>query len=1184
MQNPIKLSNEKERLESLKSYQILDTLPSKTFDRLTKLASLICETPISLVTLVDDNRQWFKSKLGLSVNETPREIAFCHHAIQQRDLMEVEDALQDDRFKNNPLVTSDPDIRFYAGQPLIDSKGNALGTLCVIDTEPRKLSNEQKEALQILAASVIDLIVQERKYQETEQFEKLFDLSNDLVCLAGTDGFFKRINPAFRKLLGWDEESLLANSFFDFIHSNDLKATEDEIAKIATGISTINFTHRFKTKEGQYKVLQWVATPEPNTGYLFAIARDITSEREKEAKLFQSEARLRAFFENSTGFMCTHDLKGNFITVNSSGSSSLGYTAEEVTSKSLFDIVPKVRHHELHQYLKAIAKTGNVEGLMHTKHRDGTVHIWLFNNVLEEDKVGNKYVIGNAVDITERHQLESDLKRTKEMLEQTNSVAKIGSWEVDLIHQKLYWSTVTKQIHEVEDDYEPNLESALSFYSGEHLEKMTKCVNEAIEKQIPYDIDLQVITKTGRTIWVRAIGTPEFEDGVCTRVYGAFQDINEDYLQQEELKKSKFLAEQANIAKSEFLANMSHEIRTPLNGVIGFTDLVLKTTLNNTQQQYLSIVNQSANALLGIINDILDFSKIEAGKLELDIEKSDLFELTSQAADIISYQAQQKGLEVLLNISPDLPRFIWVDTVRLKQVVINLLSNAFKFTEKGEIELKIYAESNSEQEFIDFHFEVRDTGIGIKDDMQSKIFEAFSQEDTSTTKKYGGTGLGLTISNKLLGLMGSKLELISKSGNGSTFYFKIRLKTEHGEPIVWNNASKIEKVLIVDDNENNRLILKQMLLLKNITVEEATNGLEALQLISKGRRYDVIIMDYHMPYMDGLETIEKIRKGFNANQEEQPIILLHSSSDDEKIIKTCEMFGVNIRMVKPVKMQDLYHSLSKLNQKTNSKEQEREDEVEVNTQKIKVLVAEDNLVNKLLAKTIIRRILPNATILEADNGIETIKLFENEKPDIILMDIQMPEMNGYEATQKIRRLEKGKQTQVPIIALTAGNVKGEKEKCLEIGMDDFVAKPFIEKDIAILFKKWIKALDTSGLASEQDGAYQKSLHFDVKKLEMFVDGDEETLKEILEITIKELQKVILQIETFVSNHDLEGLKGMGHKLFGTAAGTGLNQVAELARDFEALEEFDIENIKRMQERIHHEIQLVLGLIAEELKK
>lgn len=301
---------------------------------------------------------------------------------------------------------------------------------------------------------------------------------------------------------------------------------------------------------------------------------------------------------------------------------------------------------------------------------------------------------------------------------------------------------------------------------------------------------------------------------------------------------------------------------------------------------------------MSIINDILDFSKIEAGKLELDIEKSDLYEMASQATDIISYQVQSKGLEMLLNISGDLPRFIYADAVRLKQVLVNLLGNASKFTENGEIELKIenlkiIGEANT------IRFSVRDTGIGINPIKQKKIFEAFSQEDSSTTKKYGGTGLGLTISNRLLGLMGTQLQLVSSLGKGSTFYFDVTFKAEAGEPIDWADIDQIKKVLVVDDNENNRLIVTQMLLLKNIHTVEATNGLEALHLLSKGERFDVILMDYHMPFMDGLETIRKIKESFVENLDEMPVILLQSSSDDRKIIQTCRELGVRYRLIKP---------------------------------------------------------------------------------------------------------------------------------------------------------------------------------------------------------------------------------------------------------------------------------------------
>jgi PAS domain S-box-containing protein len=631
--------------------------------------------------------------------------------------------------------------------------------------------------------------------------------------------------------------------------------------------------------------LNWVLSTDPITGFVFAVARDITKEKKLQLKI--SESKFRAFFESSKGFMCTHDMDGKFLTINNAGAEMLGYNAKEILEKSLFDIEPKERHQNITSYLKEIKDAGKATGIMYAKHKNGSNLIWIFNNVVETDAEGKKYVIGNAVDISERYRLEADLKRTSEMLEQTNKVANIGAWEVNLDKQSIYWSEVTKTIHDVTNNYVPNLETAISFFVGEHQETITNAFNSAIEEGKSYDLELQILTHKGNYAWVRTIGTPEIKDGKCKRIYGTFQDITENYLHRIDLLKAKLIAEEANKSKSEFLASMSHEIRTPLNGVIGFTDLVLKTSLNQTQHQYLTIVNQSANSLLAIINDILDFSKIEAGKLDLDIEKSDLYEICSQAADIIAYQAQNKGLEVLLNIDPEMPRYVMIDSLRLKQVLVNLLGNAVKFTENGEIELKVYGKQMEADDIFNFSFEVRDTGIGINPEKLGKIFEAFSQEDASTTKKYGGTGLGLTISNKLLGLMNSKLQLSSKVGIGSTFYFDINLEAETITVKSEIADTSIKTVLIVDDNDNNRLIIKHMLLTKNIKVEEAVNGLEALQILSTGKVFDVILLDYHMPYMDGLETIEKIRLQFKTPIK-QNIVLLHNSSDDEKIISTWE--------------------------------------------------------------------------------------------------------------------------------------------------------------------------------------------------------------------------------------------------------------------------------------------------------
>ncbi len=1427
--------NEKERLQALKSYHILDTDIEKEFERFTKLASLICETPISLITLLDEERQWFKSNLGLSVGETARELSFCQYTIMEPGFFEIEDAICDERFYQNPLVTGEPHIRFYAAYPLIDGEGYALGTLCVIDQKPRRLTMAQQRALYLLTEELVELIRQRREKQELENLEKLFRLSNDLICLARIDGFFKKLNPPFVSLLGWDLDYLQTHSFFEFIHPDDIAITENEIAKLAAGEQTINFVHRFRCKNGSYKVLQWVASSEPETGYLFAIARDITAEKNKELQLIASENKFRSFFEYSQGLMCTHDSNGRFLTINTAGASLLGYTTEEILQMTLYDIVPPKFHTNISDYLKDVFSTGTSKGLMTTLHKNGSLRVWLYNNTIEKNIDGSMYVIGNSIDITDRMRLETDLIRTKEILEQTNQVANVGGWEYMIDTGKIYWSPVTKIIHGVPEDYDPVLETALGFYKeGDSRETIVRAINNAIENGEGWDLELQIVTMAGEEKWVKAQGKAEMEKGKCKRLFGAFldideqkktklaleaneikyhaffdispvgiainrhidgafidgnqalyrmigyteeeyrqlthsdvtpsrydadelkhresltktgrygpyekeyihkdghlvpvllngikfignngeeqvysviqdiseskkaekqliieksrlaafvenapaavamldesfryiaisnrwleeyklegrdliglshyevfpnvsqnwkdihqrclsgaiekneediwrppgwdhdqylrwevrpwyhfdntiggimmftQDITEICLHREELKTAKKQAEQASLAKSEFLASMSHEIRTPLNGVIGFTDLILKTRLDETQQQYMSIVNHSANALLSIVNDILDFSKIEAGKLELEIEKCDLYEIGSQAADIISYQVKKKDLEMLLNISTELPRFIWADSVRLKQVLINLLSNASKFTEKGEIELKVEALSDSTQKEVDFRFEVRDTGIGIRLETQQKIFQAFSQEDGSVTRKYGGTGLGLTISNKLLALMGSKLQLESSPGKGSRFFFDIRLTTEQGQLSRWEDISLIKKVLIVDDNENNRTILTQMLMLEHIHADVARNGIEALQILETGKTYDVILMDYNMPIMDGLETISKIRKNFTENGREQKIILLSSSSDDQQVIRKCNEMNVHIRLVKPIKMQDMYRALSRIAQR-KEKYFSNEEEAQMHThlEPVKVLIAEDGEVNMMLAKIIIKRIAPNATILEAQNGLEALEIYKKDKPDIIFMDIQMPEMNGYEATQMIRQLQTGKR--VPIVAITAGTVKGEREKCIAAGMDDFISKPIVENAVLNVFHKWFEVSETTSspaiIVSEESETIR---HVNFDKLREIVGDDPTALKGFLMIIKQEIARSLQDLEERYGKKDIVALHKAGHKLKGTTLSAGLDKLSGIAIDFDNLRVYDETHIGRLMNEARTETDIIRKIIDKTL--
>jgi len=514
---------------------------------------------------------------------------------------------------------------------------------------------------------------------------------------------------------------------------------------------------------------------------------------------------------------------------------------------------------------------------------------------------------------------------------------------------------------------------------------------------------------------------------------------------EKELIEAKNVAESANKAKTEFLSNMSHEIRTPLNGVIGFTELLKNTSLNTIQQEYLSNAITSANSLLGIISDILDFSKIEAGKLDLEFIKTDLINLVESASDIIKIHASKKNLELLLNIQPDTPRYAVVDPVRLKQILVNLLNNAVKFTPFGEVELGLTFEKiNDSQGY--FTFVVRDTGIGINEMESKKLFKAFSQADTSTTRRYGGTGLGLVISNSLANQMGSTIQFESEEGVGTVFQFTIDTEFETEETFHKDRIENLNRVLIVDDNQNNRIILKHALEYWGIECLEADSGMEAIKIIEQEKPFDAFIIDYHMPFLNGVDTIKLIHKNGNFKPDQQSIILLLSSSDEQINQEGVQDLNVRFTLTKPVKPNELFFYLKNL--KTQFKIQDTPDKIdeytpldETESKKLTILVAEDIKMNYILINNLLKKLYPNATILEASNGKEAIEVVQLKNPDIILMDVQMPTMDGIEATRQIKNLDNGKYSKIPIVALTAGVSKKERDECFQAGMSDFIAKP-----------------------------------------------------------------------------------------------------------------------------------------------
>ncbi|MDD2798156.1 MAG: PAS domain S-box protein [Bacteroidales bacterium] len=647
------------------------------------------------------------------------------------------------------------------------------------------------------------------------------------------------------------------------------------------------------------------------------------------------------------------------------------------------------------------------------------------------------------------------------------------------------------------------------------------------------------------------------------------------------LIQEKARAEIANAAKSEFLANMSHEIRTPLNGVIGFTELLKNTPLSNVQQQYVDNANISAHSLLGIINDILDFSKIEAGKLELDTIQTDVIELIEQASDIVKYSSSKKGLELLLNIMPNIPRYAIVDPVRLKQILINLLSNAVKFTEIGEVELKVSFLPVSENQG-EFTFSVRDTGIGISEEQEAKLFKAFTQADSSTTRRFGGTGLGLVISNLIAEKMNSRIQLISKQGEGSVFFFTITAEFQNGTPLVSENVKDVKRVLVIDDNDNNRIILEHTLQNWGIEFVGCDNGLSSLKMIERSKHFDVIIVDYNMPYINGIDTIRMIREQLNLSPDIQPIILLHSSSDDVKIHEECKKLGVRFNLIKPIKSQELLNYLNNIHNlkvesvdveksKTNySQKQDKSMDSPV------ILIAEDVDLNLQLVSIMIKKHLPNAVIISAVNGEEAVKETLMLTPDFILMDVQMPVMSGLEATVKIRK-EETKGRRVPIVALTAGAVKGEREKCFDAGMDDFLTKPLEYQELVNVLDKFI-VRKTKNEAKVVSPNGIEEVTFDKAALMEKLGGDESLLAELIEMAIEDISNVVSLLVDNLAQQNSKEAKMAAHTLKGTALNMCFNRLGNMAKVIE-MEIANETTVPAEQiENLHNEWNTILELV------
>ena len=1008
---------------------------------------------------------------------------------------------------------------------------------------------------------------------------RLYDtlLQHSIVSTADRSGTITDVNESFCQISGFSREELIGQNHRIVNSGHQSNAFWMQFWITITSGLTWRGEICNRTKDGAlYWVDSMVVPMRDENGVVeryISIRNDITGRKASEAALLSSERMFSSSFQNAASGMATLSIRGQWLEINPALCHFLGYTAEDLKMLTFADVThPDELAFDHIQLPRLIA--GEIDVYERTKrfvHQEGhTVWGLVSVSVVRDVDTAALFTIAQIVDVTARKRAEEALQVSTVLLEESQEIAKVGGWELNLETGALYWTAETYRIHETTpDEFDPTVDAGVDYFLPESRARIQLALQSAIEQREPYDLELETLTTKGTRIDVRTTGKPWIVDDKVVRLSGIFQDITERKRYENALKEARSNAEQAAQSKGQFLANMSHEIRTPMNAILGLLNLLQTTDLTARQRDYASKTEGAAQSLLGLLNDILDFSKVDAGKMTLESEPFRIDRLLRNLSVVLSANVGAKDIEVLFDVDPALPEVVQGDAMRLQQVLINLGGNAIKFTSTGQVVLALRKQRETPHT-VTIEFSVQDSGIGIAPEHQSHIFSGFSQAEGSTTRRFGGTGLGLAISKRFVELMGGDIAVSSAIGTGSTFAFALELPTVQRVPDALAASARPtiapQRVLVVDDNPIAGALTLRMVQSWGWTAELADTGDKALEWVTEHLArapdvfpYPLIYMDWQMPRMDGWETTRRIRQLAQQHQLVQPTVIMVTAHGRETLAQRseAEQDMLNGFLVKPVTASMLFDALvdasagsSGLRQLTKGRSSKRQ------LAGMRILVVEDNLINQQVAEELLGG--EGALVSLAANGRIGADAVAAAAPqfDVVLMDIQMPVLDGYGATKVIRE-ELGLK-QLPIIAMTANAMASDRAACLAADMSEHIGKPFDMAKLVVLLLR-ITGFQASGdaLAYEAQNLTDAPSQPEVPGLDLGtalarMAGMRSLYVRTARDFCRILDTIVAELQQCIACGDRKQALMRLHTLKGNAGTLGASALAELAGTLERL--------------------------------